>query len=135
MTYIPPIVRRQVGERAQHLCEYCRFPELVSIFPHEVDHVVATKHKGETTFENLALSCFHCNRHKGSDLTSIDDQTGDIIPLYNPRKDVWSEHFRLKDASIEGITAQGRVTVELLHFNDPDQVSQRAALITVGRYS
>jgi 5-methylcytosine-specific restriction endonuclease McrA len=88
MTYISIPLRRQVKERAQSRCEYCRFPELVSIFPHEVDHVVATKHKGETTLENLALSCFNCNRHKGSDLSSIDSETGQITPLFNPRVDV-----------------------------------------------
>jgi len=57
------------------------------IAPHEVDHVIAEKHGGLTEPDNLALSCTLCNKHKGSDLTSIDPETGDIVPLYHPRKD------------------------------------------------
>ncbi|WP_414621625.1 HNH endonuclease [Calothrix sp. CCY 0018] len=59
---------------------------------------MAEKHGGLTEAENLALACTLCNKHKGSDLTSIDPETGDIVPLYHPRKDQWREHFKIKDA-------------------------------------
>jgi len=84
--------------------------------------------------DNLCLSCIQCNRHKGSDLASIDPATGDIVLLFHPRKDQWSEHFRLRDALIEGITPKGRTTVRLLHFNDDEQVHIREELIKLGRF-
>jgi len=102
--------------------------------PHEIDHVVAEKHNGQTAAHNLCLSCWVCNRHKGSDLTSLDPQTGAITPLFHPRQDRWEDHFRLIGTGIAGITPQGRTTVRMLHFNDPDQLELRALLMALGRY-
>jgi HNH endonuclease len=101
---------------------------------HEIDHIYAEKHGGETLFINLCLCCWICNRHKGSDLTSLDPETGEITPLFHPRRDVWTEHFRLNGALIEGITPQGRVTVRLLQLNNPNRVRERQLLIAMGRY-
>ena len=53
---------------------------------------------------------------------------------HHPRRDRWEDHFRLTGAAIEGITPQGRTTVRMLHFNDPDQIELRAALIALGQY-
>ena len=134
MTRISGSLRRLVRDRAHDRCEYCLFPDGVTFYPHEVDHVIAEKHEGLTVEDNLCLSCWVCNRHKGSDLTSIDPRTGDITPLFHPRRDHWANHFRLSNASIEGITPEGRTTARMLHFNDPDQVELRAALIALGQY-
>jgi 5-methylcytosine-specific restriction endonuclease McrA len=90
---IPAAMRKQVSDRAQNKCEYCLLHQDFSIFTHEVDHIIAQKHGGSTTLANLALSCLSCNRHKGTDLTSIDPMTGEIIPLYNPRNQAWDAHF------------------------------------------
>ena len=95
MTYIAVELRRLVRERADGRCEYCRVPETDTFMPHEADHVYAEKHGGETTVANLCLSCWMCNRHKGTDLTSLDPLTGKITPLFHPRNDVWKEHFIL----------------------------------------
>jgi hypothetical protein len=135
MTYIPEALRRLVYERADGYCEYCLVHEEFSVMSHEVDHVYSEKHGGETIDENLCLSCATCNRYKGSDLASIDPLIkGDIVVLFHPRKDRWAEHFRIDGALIYPITPQGRVTVRLLHFNDPNQVSDRAGLQRIGRY-
>jgi hypothetical protein len=75
-----------------------------------------------------------CNRHKGTDLASLDPLTGEPVFLYNPRKDEWKDHFRLNDAVIEGITPKGRTTVRLLHFNDEESIDWRRDLIKIGRY-
>ncbi|MGH2409155.1 MAG: HNH endonuclease [Chloroflexota bacterium] len=109
-------------------------PEAVAFYPHEVDHVVAEKHDGQTIESNLCLSCWVCNRHKGSDLTSIDPQTGAITPLFHPRRDRWDNHFQLNGAVINGITPQGRATARMLHFNHADQVELREPLIALGHY-
>lgn len=78
--------------------------------------------------ENLALSCLPCNRHKGSDLTSIDPQTGEITRLFNPRLDVWTEHFSLENGRIISLTPIARTTVFLLQFNTPTAILSRQLL-------
>src|SRR5579885_2087602 len=59
---VPERLRRQVQERAQGRCEYCLIHENDMYYPHEPDHVIAEKHGGATSLENLAWSCFYCNR-------------------------------------------------------------------------
>ena len=87
MTYIPDRLRQLVVERANGCCEYCLINEHDYLYGHEVDHIIAEKHRGETIEENLCLSCYECNRHKGSDFASFDPVTGEIAMLFNPRGD------------------------------------------------
>lgn len=124
---IPATLRAAVVERAGERCEYCHKPQ-ISFYPHEVDHVVAVKHGGETTLDNLAFACFQCNRYKGSDLASIDPQSGAITPLFNPRTQHWADHFHLDGATIVPLTSEGRATVFLLRLNDPERIQERAVL-------
>lgn len=134
-TYIPVAVKKQVCDRARNCCEYCLLPEIATFAPHEVDHIIAKKHGGLTQIENLALSCTICNKYKGSDLTSIDPETGEIIPLYHPRQDSWPQHFDLQNAEIIPLTAKGRVTVRLLQLNRPERVQERQLLIEAGIFA
>jgi hypothetical protein len=103
-------------------------------YPHEPDHVIAEKHGGPTTLENLAWSCFVCNRFKGSDLASIDPISRRVVTLFHPRTQRWHRHFRLNSARIEGRTASGRATAVLLHLNDEERIAHRLALMEIGRY-
>ncbi|MBC5798265.1 HNH endonuclease [Sphaerospermopsis sp. FACHB-1094] len=118
-SYISNNLRQMVFNRAQGCCEYCLIPEKLVLANHQIDHVIAEKHGGATVLENLALSCSLCNQAKGSDIASIDPDSGDTVRLYNPRKDIWQEHFILNSQSgmIEPLTAIGRVTVQLLRMN------------------
>ncbi len=84
VTYIPAALRNLVYERADGCCEYCLISETVTFAAHQIDHIIAEKHGGQTVEENLALSCALCNKYKGSDLTSIDPETGEIVRLFNP---------------------------------------------------
>ncbi|MDZ4763024.1 MAG: HNH endonuclease signature motif containing protein [Chloroflexota bacterium] len=127
-------LRRMLVQRAENRCEYCRILDENSYQPHEVDHVYAEKHGGESNEGNLCLACWLCNRHKGSDLTSLDPATGEIVRLFHPRRDVWAEHFRLNDALIEAITDVGRVTVKLLQLNRPNRVAERRIMLALGIY-
>ena len=88
-------LRAEVAQRADNRCEYCLIHQDDSGFPHQVDHIVSRKHGGLSTRENLAFACVLCNRHKGSDVASIDPDTGQAILLFHPRRDRWSDHFRL----------------------------------------
>ncbi len=126
-TYIPEALRRAIIARANGCCEYCGKPQ-VSFFPHEVDHVIAQKHGGKTALDNLAFTCFECNRYKGSDIASFDPQTGQLSALFNPRTQAWDEHFRYDKSVIIPLTAEGRTTTILLHFNDLLRVQERIAL-------
>lgn len=132
MSRVPAALRRAVHERAGGACEYCLVPEALAFAVHEVDHVVAQKHGGGTDAGNLALSCTLCNKHKGSDLASIDPETGDLTPLYHPRRERWSEHFRIEEAKLIPLTATARVTVRLLQLNHRDRVVERELLIAAG---
>jgi len=102
--YISVELRKLVRDRASKRCEYCRIHQDFSIYTHEVDHIIAVKHGGESIADNLALSCLSCNRHKGSDFATIDKLTKEIVPLFNPRSQIWDEHFYTKNAKIEGKT-------------------------------
>lgn len=131
---IPAALRQLVADRAEGKCEYCLIHQDLSIYTHEVDHIIAVKHGGATTSENLALSCLTCNRHKGSDLATFDPLSREIVPLFNPRTQVWSDNFRLDGAQIVGITQTGRATVFLLKLNEQKRLQVRQVLMDQGLY-
>jgi hypothetical protein len=127
-------LRQLVIERAQGRCEYCLIHQDFSIYTHEIDHIIAVKHGGQTLSENLALSCLPCNRHKGSDFATLDPNNGEIIRLFNPRLQLWDEHFTLKNAEIIGITDIGQATSRLLMFNTSSRMRSRQSLIDQNLY-
>ncbi len=65
-------------------------------------------------------------------MASVDPVTGKIVPLYHPRRDHWSDHFQLDDAEFTSLTPTGRVTIKLLHLNNPDRIEERKLLIEAG---
>jgi len=105
------------------------------LFDHEPDHIIAKQHGGETTLENLALACMQCNRCKGPNIASVDPETKRIVPLFHPRTDRWSDHFRADDERITPLTAVGRATAALLEFNRTDREETRRNLWLAGRYA
>jgi hypothetical protein len=84
--------------------------------------------------DNLALACPFCNRAKGSDLASIDPETGALTPFFHPRRQRWLEHFEVDGAAIMPKTAIGRVTAAILQFNHPDRLVERERLIRIGQF-
>lgn len=132
MTHIPDSLREQVRERANRRCEYCQIPEEFSPFHFEVDHLIPLKHDGPTILANLVWACFRCNNTKGSDVAAFDEETGDLMPLYNPRMQKWDDHFVMNEAEIVGKTVVGRVTVRILRMNHPKQIETRLDLIEQG---
>lgn len=132
--YISAPLRRLVVERARGRCEYCQISEQSVLVSHEIDHIIAQKHGGLTEFDNLALSCTLCNKYKGSDIASIDPETGHLTFLYHPRRDSWIEHFQQQNARFIPLTPVGRVTSRLLQLNHPDRLAERELLIAAGLF-
>jgi 5-methylcytosine-specific restriction endonuclease McrA len=132
--HIPDQLRRQVRERAKGRCEYCLLHEETAIFRFEPDHIIAEKHRGATSLENLAWSCGLCNRYKGTDISSVDPVTNAIVPLFNPRCQQWRRHFRLNGPCIEPLTVSGRATEAILQLNHKQRITQRLALMAAGKY-
>lgn len=119
--------RHLVRERAGGHCEYCSLPQAaLPLSTFHIEHITAKQHGGVDDPANLALSCHHCNLHKGPNLTGIDPKTGDIVPLFNPRRDPWIDHFTLQGLTIVGLTPIGRTTVRVLAMNAASQLEARA---------
>lgn len=135
MTVRPPAeLRRQVTRRANERCEFCLIHQDDAIANHRIDHVIADKHGGPTTLDYLALARVLCNIRKGSDLSSIDPESGEVSSLFNPRTQEWSEHFSIEDVQIVGLTVEGRATVRLLQLNSFQRLAERRGLKKAGRF-
>ena len=52
-SYVSTDLRQLVESRASHLCEYCLIHQDDTYLGCQVDHVIAEKHGGPTTAENL----------------------------------------------------------------------------------
>ena len=123
-----PATRLLVRTRAGNRCEYCLLPQDGCLLTHHIEHIVPRQHEGSDDHSNLALACHRCNLRKGPNLTGIDPITGEIAPLFDPRRDRWSDHFHFRGPVIEGVTAAGRTTVRLLAMNDTRRIERRELL-------
>jgi 5-methylcytosine-specific restriction endonuclease McrA len=121
-----------VRQRAVSRCEYCHLPEEFSGLRFHVEHIVARQHGGTDDPTNLALACPECNFHKGTNLAGIDPATGQVTPLFHPRRDRWEEHFSRAGANVAGKTTVGRTTVSLLGMNTGDRFRLRRLLVQLG---
>ena len=130
---VPETLRREVSERAQGRCEYCRFHEADFFLAFQLDHVRASQHGGPTLVANLALACAHCNSHKGTNLSSFDPDSNERAWLFDPRRDRWEDHFTMDGPHIRGLSPTGRATVVLLQFNAEERGRLRQRLQGEGR--
>ena len=128
-------LRELVRTRADDCCEYCRIPQAATpLITFHIEHIIARQHEilDEDDPEKLALACDRCNACKGTNLTFIDEQTGEIVRLFHPREDVWEEHFHHQEGLILGLTSVGRATVRLLMMNAPHRVELRKEWLKEG---
>jgi hypothetical protein len=117
---VSPATRRLVRERARRRCEYCHADERWQFVRFTLDHVLPQSAGGSDEVDNLALACRNCNERRGNRLEGRDPETQAVVSLFNPRRDLWAEHFAW-DATrlrIVGRTPRGRATVEILDLND-----------------
>lgn len=134
MSSIPAKLRRLVIRRSGDVCEYCHLAQAGQEATFHIDHVEPVAAGGQTVADNLALACVSCSLRKGARQTAIDPRTGDEVPLFNPRRDLWSEHFRWRGVRLTGLTATGRATVKALALNRPLILAIRQEEAALGRH-
>ena len=123
-----------VRERASGCCEYCMALSNYAFHPFSIDHIIAISKDDTNDADNLAWACFNCNGAKYNKVDCLDPLSNQIVSLYNPRQNTWSEHFVWNDSQtiIIGITPIGRATVNCLKVNRQGAVNLREALREFG---
>jgi hypothetical protein len=126
----------EVRGRARGICEYCRVAEAFCPQAHSVEHIVPRLRHGDDSPENLALSCQGCNNHKHTKTHGIDALSGELVPLFHPRRMDWREHFAWSDdySEIVPLTPIGRVTVRELCLNRIGLRNLRRVLFGMGEH-
>jgi 5-methylcytosine-specific restriction endonuclease McrA len=120
VTLIAANLRDAVVQRAGNRCEYCHLSQESQVATFPVDHLLPISLSGLTTLENLALACPRCNSRKWKLVEAADADTGQVVPLFNPRVQVWLNHFRwfrVDSTMIEPTSAVGRATLFCLDMN------------------
>lgn len=86
--------------------------------------------------ENLALACQGCNSYKHIRIEAQDPVNEELVPLFHPRNQRWSEHFAWDHGCLHivGLTATGRATVKALRLNRDSLVNLRRVLYTLGEH-
>lgn len=133
-SHIGKALRSSVARRARHRCGYCLTQEVVVGAAMEIDHIVPEALGGPTEEDNLWLACSGCNAHKGDRIVALDPETGEVVRLYDPRRNDWEEHFAWSAQSdrILGRTTVGRATVVALQLNRPALVVARRIWVMAG---
>lgn len=131
---IPLKLATRIGRQARDRCGYCLAGEALIGMAMELDHLVPLASGGKTTENNLWLSCRRCNEFKGAYTAAIDLVTREKAVLFNPRLQIWSDHFRWNDDGTEivGVSPTGRATVAALRLNHPIIVAARRMWVSVG---
>lgn len=123
-----------IAERDRHRCAYCLTTEENCGLQMHVDHIIPEAVGGMSTADNLCLACFSCNIHKAAQQSGADPATGDVVSLFQPLFQKWTEHFAWNDgdSQIIGLTPCGRATVAALHMNNPIMVRARRRWVAAG---
>ena len=126
--------RSFIQERAGGCCEYCKFPFDFSHDAFHIEHINPMHRNGSDELENLAFACDGCNSLKWTHIEWPDPESGQRVPLFNPRTEEWSAHFAWSDDFIlvSGLTPEGRATLDLLKLNRLGLVNVRKALRAIG---
>jgi 5-methylcytosine-specific restriction endonuclease McrA len=133
-TRVSQALRKRVAEAARFRCGYCQIQQIVVAYPLHVEHIVPEAIGGSSVEENLWLACSVCNNAKGVQTTGQDPLTRQEVTLFNPRKQIWSEHFAWSADGVQiiGLTPTGRATVVALRLNTPFRIQSRLRWVLVG---
>ena len=122
---------RRVHQRADLMCEYCQTSQRNTGQAMHVDHIDPD---GGHSLDNLCLSCANCNMSKGRAMSETDPETGKVELLFNPRTQLWKEHFKWSSDGILllGLTPTGRATVQRLKINRDRMLDSRSNWVFFG---
>jgi hypothetical protein len=100
----------------------------------EFDHLIPQAAGGTNREENLWLACRRCNAFKGTQTQARDPQSGERVALFNPRRQLWIDHFTWSEDGTEiiGKTPCGRATVAALRMNNAEIMVARRSWVSVG---
>jgi len=132
--HISEALREAVRQRAGGCCEYCQIPDEAQVATFPCDHCVPESKGGPTSADNLAWACPRCNGSKLAATEAPDPQTGQVVPLFNPRAGRWHDHFEWSRdfLTIVAKTPSARATVERLKMNRPKLRRIRQLMIELG---
>lgn len=132
--YVSPALRRRISEQARFRCGYCLRSAALLGMPLTIEHILPQAAGGQTIEENLWLACHRCNGFKGTQTRATDPETNESSALFNPRTQIWSEHFVWSSdgATIVGRTACGRATIIALKMNNDEIVITRKHWVSAG---
>ena len=124
---------RLVHERANFCCEYCQTCQSMIGQAMHVEHIDPN---GNDDPNNLCLSCPTCNLSKAQAIAAFDPETNFEIALFNPRAQIWKDHFVWADGGlrVRGLTPTGRATIVRLKMNINRVVVARSYWIKAGNH-
>jgi hypothetical protein len=134
LSHVSQALRDKISDQARNRCGYCLTSAAIVGMPMEIDHLIPEALAGETDEENLWLACPLCNGHKSDRIAYMDVVTGEVVRLFDPRRQVWSQHFTwtADGICIVGLTPTGRATVAALNLNRATLVLARQMWVKVG---
>jgi hypothetical protein len=133
---IPSDLRKQIIERDEGRCQFCRLSQDGQSGRFHIDHVIPRGAGGVTEASNLVLACVHCNLRKATKLMGVDQMSGTSVALFHPLRQQWNEHFIMRvDGTCVGVTPAGRATVAALCMNDEIALVARRMQIFYGLLS
>jgi hypothetical protein len=134
--YISVELQRQVRTHFAHCCAYCQTSETLTVAIFEFEHIIPRSVGGQTHFENLCLACPTCNRYKANHQTAPDPVTRNVVSLFHPQRQLWTDHFTWGEAATEivGLTAVGRATIAALRMNRPQLIRVRRMWVAMNEH-
>jgi hypothetical protein len=123
----PTAIERKVEARAAGRCEYCRMHQSLQGATFHVEHIMPRSRGGQRRLDNLAWACPGCNLRKSARQQAEDPQTGEMVSLFNPRTDIWSDHFSFHKYRAIALSATGRATLAALGLNHSRRINIRKA--------
>ncbi len=132
--HISLALRRKVTVAARHRCGYCLTDQQISGAQMHIEHILPLSRGGDSSEANLWLACAWCNSYKGAKTHLEDPMTEEKVPLFNPRTQHWTDHFRWSGDGvfIIGLTPIGRATVLALKLNNELIVPARRNWVLAG---
>jgi len=129
-------LRRLIVQRARGRCEYCLAPQRVCGYRFHLDHIIPLARGGFDNPPNRALACAPCNLAKADKVSGLDPRSRHICSLFNPRTQLWHEHFRWASDSLTVIdlTPAGRATIAVLNLNSALRKRARRLWVSAGLF-